>query len=113
MTGSDSEETRASRVFAACADSRRRTALRCLRERGGIALSGLAERVARREAGADEPVGDERVHRVYASLYHTHVPKLERAGLVSYRPDEEHVTLEADATDTVRDAVAELRGLLR
>lgn len=51
---------------------------------GPIAASDLAERIAEWEAGAAEEVTSSEYQSVYNSLYQTHFPRLEAAGLVEY-----------------------------
>ena len=46
-----------------------------------------------------EEVTDEERQRVYISLYQTHLPKLESAGLVQYDEEERNVTLVSDVAD--------------
>lgn len=80
-------------------DQRRRNALRCLRERdGGMALADLATDVAameRDESARDVP--PEVVERVYVSLYHCHVPKLEDGDVVEYHQDRNVVSLASES----------------
>lgn len=90
----------ADHAYAVLADSRRRGLLERLRGRSApTALADLARELATDER--DEPFEDvpvEAVTRIYASLYHHHVPKLAEAGLVEYDPDDRTVAL-ADAAD--------------
>ncbi|SEW19528.1 DUF7344 domain-containing protein [Halobacterium jilantaiense] len=77
---------------------RRRHALDCLTEHGPMALPDLADEVADREH--DEPlpqVPEDAVLTIYLSLYHTHVPKLQTAGVVDYDQDRDLVALADDA----------------
>jgi len=95
-------------MFGALSNSRRREALRCLGEYDEpLALADLADEVAVAERGG--PITDIRaevVKRVYVSLYHTHVPKLEDAGLVRYDQERDIVALEPDRPDLDRFDVA-------
>lgn len=95
-------------TLRALASRRRRLTLRCLMEHRELALPDLAELVAERESG--EPLSalsPERACRVYFSLYHTHLPKLENAGLVRYDQEEDYVI----APEETRAALAEGREL--
>lgn len=82
-------------IFGICGNGRRRLALEYLEAQGGSApLSSLAENVAMEET--ETPV--DRLDRserksVYNSLYQTHVPQLEEAGVVDYDADESVVAL--------------------
>lgn len=71
------------RLFA---DRRRRAAVVVLQAYGeSLTLPDLADEVAIREHGtALTRIHPEDVLRTYLSLYHTHVPKLESAGVVEY-----------------------------
>jgi len=76
---------------------RRRHALGCLEEHGPMALPDLADEVAEREHDALLPqVPEDAVLTTYLSLYHTHVPKLAEADVVSYDQDRDVVALTAD-----------------
>ncbi|MFB6131419.1 MAG: hypothetical protein ABEJ28_11435 [Salinigranum sp.] len=91
------------------ASQRRLHALVALRERGTpLTLSALAEEVAAREfETTPEAVPEDSVQRVYNTLYHVHVPKLEAAGIVEYDPDDGMVVLGegADHVERVIDSV--------
>lgn len=79
---------------------RRRHVLGCLAEHEQLALPDLADEVAAREH--DEPlpqVPEDAVLTTYLSLYHTHVPKLADAGVLSYDQDTDVVALAADADE--------------
>jgi hypothetical protein len=99
-------------VFRVLAARRRRVALRFLQEHRTVALPDLAELVLERETG--DPIAElspERVTDVYFSLYHTHVPVLEDAGLAWYEQQEDLVGLEEGANDVLaraREAVDSL-----
>lgn len=77
-------------LFAALADRRRRYLLYTLIEDGGRSIGEIARRIAAWENDVPaSAVGDEEAERVYASLYHAHVPKLEDFGIVGFdRRDE-------------------------
>lgn len=92
-------------VLRALADRRRRVALRCLLEHSTVALADLAELVVERETGEElAAIPAEQVCRVYFSLYHTHVPKLEAAELASYEQAEDVVRSTDRATTVLADA---------
>ncbi|WP_128476097.1 DUF7344 domain-containing protein [Halorussus pelagicus] len=76
------------------ADFRRREALVTLLNHEDLSLPDLADEVTIAERG--EPltrIDADDVLQVYLSLYHTHVPKLARAGLVDYDQDDDYVAL--------------------
>jgi hypothetical protein len=70
----------------------RRLVLEILEERSAPAgLSELATAVARREDDCD-PSSDETLQKVEITLHHTHLPKMDDLGVVSYDPDRHQVT---------------------
>ena len=73
-------------AFALLADQRRRLLLEVMRTYGEeLTLPDAAEEVAVRETGRQVPdISAERVHEVYISLYHDHLPRLVEAGLLEY-----------------------------
>ncbi|NHN46684.1 hypothetical protein G9464_03620 [Halostella sp. JP-L12] len=86
------------RMIPLIADERRRHALRCLLEHDALPLADLADEVAVRERGA--PIGEipaEDVKNVYMSLYHSHVPKLDEANVVTYDQETDAVALDEHA----------------
>lgn len=82
-------------LFGMLANHRRRCALHCLeRFEGALALADLAEEVAVREN--ETPISEispEEVKRIYMSLYHTHIPKMEEANVVHYSQETDIVAL--------------------
>lgn len=84
----------------------RRYAVRVLDEHDcELALADLADETARREY--DCPVTEipaEKISTLYLSLYHSHVPKLEDAGVVEYDQERDIVV--------PRDGVSELGRVL-
>jgi|AntRauMinimDraft_4_1070384.scaffolds.fasta_scaffold00423_12 hypothetical protein len=91
---------------------RRRHVLSCLAEHGSMALPDLADEVAAREHDAPLPqVPEDAVLTTYLSLYHTHVPKLTGANVVSYNQDRDIVALASDTT--AFDGPAPLDGAVR
>jgi len=88
-------------VFEVLKSPRRRYALYYLRQEGGeTELSELTEQVAAWE-NETTPAGlsTEQRKRVYISLYQTHLPKLDEAGVVEYDSDEGIVRLSDRASD--------------
>ncbi|MDG5776811.1 hypothetical protein VB773_21890 [Haloarculaceae archaeon H-GB2-1] len=59
-----------------------------------MALPDVADEIAvwEHEASIDE-IDADTVASIYFSLYHTHVPKLETAGVVEYHQEEDLLTL--------------------
>jgi len=94
MSISDTELTQDD-VFEILSSPRRRYLLYHLRKEGGpIELVELAEHVAAWENDVDrEGLTAQERKRVYVSLYQTHVPKLDEAGIVDYDPDSGMVEL--------------------
>lgn len=85
---------------------RRRHVLSCLADHGRLALPDLADEVAEREHDASLPqVPEDAVLTIYLSLYHTHVPKLAAADVVTYDQDTDRVALvdDASAVDALAD----------
>jgi len=67
-------------------DDRRRLTLDVLAERPATAtLSEVATEIAAREDGCD--AGSDSVERIEVALHHTHLPKMDELGVLSYRPD--------------------------
>lgn len=89
-------------VFDLLSSPRRRFVLYYLRsESESIALTTLADEVAswEYETPVEELTEQER-KRAYVSLYQTHIPKLDDAGIVAYDTDSGVVTL-ADQANTI------------
>lgn len=100
-------------VLEAVAHSRRRHALDCLRRHEELALADLAEEVTVREEGTPiTEISAERVSDVYFSLYHNHVPTLERVDLVSYHQEQDLICYEQAADEVLARAREELAGLV-
>ncbi|MDB2240928.1 hypothetical protein EXE51_15500 [Halorubrum sp. CGM5_25_10-8B] len=88
-------------------NSRRRHTIHILkRDDGEGALSSIAEEVAAWEN--DKPVAavesSER-HRVYTSIQQNHIPRLERAGIITHDRGDLELTSEADRLDLYMDVV--------
>jgi len=77
------------RVFDILSSPRRRYVLYYLREYGGpVELTDLAEELAAWENDTTvAEISPQARKRVYVSLYQTHVPKLDEAGLIDYDSD--------------------------
>ena len=79
-------------IFEILSSARRRRLLYHLYNRNGVAtLRELAYDVAVDETG--EPVEDEVEKRLYISLYQTHIPKLEDAGIIEYDSETREVRM--------------------
>jgi len=91
-------------VFDILSSARRRYVLYLLRtSEEPIEMTDLAERVAAWENDTTvEELTKQQRKRVYVSLYQTHVPKLEDAGLVAYEQDSGIVELTAAAAGVDR-----------
>lgn len=90
--GDDRDEV--NRLLAALSHDWRRYALYCLHRHSTVTLPDLADEVAVWDA--DRPIGEipaEEVKDVYMSLYHSHVPKLEEADLVTYDQEGDLVSI--------------------
>jgi|AntDeeMinimDraft_5_1070356.scaffolds.fasta_scaffold54963_2 hypothetical protein len=84
----DLTETERHRLLS---DERRRLVLDVLAERPAtVPLSEVAAEVAAREDGCDASDDDD-VRRIEVALHHTHLPKMEELGVLSYRPETHHV----------------------
>lgn len=84
-----SADLSADTVYELLSDRRRRYFLECLAEHGySLTLADLADEVAAREHDAHiADVPEEEVLRIYLTLYHQHVPKLDEADVVAYDQD--------------------------
>ncbi|WP_254769390.1 DUF7344 domain-containing protein [Salinilacihabitans rarus] len=85
----DADDLETDEIFHILQTRRRRDVLRYLRQADGpVRLGDLAERVAAWEQGTtvDALTSSER-QRVYISLYQSHLPKLDREGIVDYDKD--------------------------
>jgi DNA-binding transcriptional ArsR family regulator len=93
-------------VYEILSNPRRRFVLSYLREHGEpIALTDLATVVAARENDIDQAdLTDRQEKRVYVSLYQTHIPKLEKIGIVDYDSDAGTVQL-TEAVDQVEQYI--------
>lgn len=72
---------------------RRRRVLDILEERTTpVQFTDLATEVAKREAGLDA-ADSETVKRVKISLHHTHLPKMDSLGVLTYDPNSHQIRL--------------------
>lgn len=87
-------------VFDILSSPRRRYVLHYLRRaEEPVELTELAKQVAAWENETDpESLTDQQRKRVYVSLYQTHIPKLDDAGVVDYDSDEGTISLAPGAT---------------
>lgn len=85
-TPSPSRSRKLDIVFDVLTNQRRRYVLYYLQREGGVVdMDSLATQLAAWEDGtAVESVSEERRQRMYTDLFHTHLPKLEGAGVVDY-----------------------------
>jgi hypothetical protein len=90
------------RIFSLLSATRRREVLRHLKEASGeLPLSAITQRVAVSE-GIHPDEGAAAVKKVYVSLYQTHVPALDAAGVVEYDATEKAVRLTPRAAPLFR-----------
>ncbi|MFB6223762.1 MAG: hypothetical protein ABEH86_08860 [Haloarcula sp.] len=96
-------------VFELLSNHRRRYALHVVKQTDGESeLSDIAEQVAAWENGKDptEITSDER-HRVYTSMQQTHLPTMDRAGVINYDNGTVTLTEQAADLDVYMDVVPE------
>lgn len=90
-------------VFRALRNRRHRCVLDCLKTaETPMALADLADELARSESDVSPSAVRDVRERVYASLYHRHLPKLASDGLVDFDTDQNMVALSEDADDFLR-----------
>ena len=110
VDGVDPNHIPTDEVFALLSSGRRRHVLRFLRRNDGeIKLRELATAIAAEENGV-EPVEVTYTQRkrLYTSLYQSHLPRMERSGVIEYDRNSGLVTLAAAAEDF--DAYLEIVG---
>jgi hypothetical protein len=88
-------------MFDILSSSRRRYTLYYLRQqREPVQLTDLAEELAAWENDTTvEELSSQARKRVYVSLYQTHAPKLQEAGLITYDADTGEIALREDAPE--------------
>ncbi len=99
--GPGEESISTDEVFALLSNGRRRHVLRFLSENDGeITLRELATAIAAEENGTD-PVGVTYTQRkrLYTSLYQSHLPRMERSGVIEYNRNTGVVTLAPGAEE--------------
>lgn len=94
-------------LFGLLADRRRRAVLSELaKRRTSVSPRALARAVAARERETDATTPPaSTIDAVHATLHHTHLPKLDAAGLVRYEREDRTVALRADLECRFQDAV--------
>lgn len=75
----NTQTTTTDELFVIAADSQRRAILRYLRLNGATAIDSLIDELAGENTPADDAT-------ISIRLYHTHLPRLTEAGLVTYDP---------------------------
>ena len=100
MVEEEPELTR-DQMFDILSSSRRRYTLYYLRQqREPVQLTDLAEELAAWENDTTvEELSSQARKRVYVSLYQTHAPKLQEAGLITYDADTGEIALREDAPE--------------
>ncbi len=101
MSRPDSDTLSQDVVFDLLSSPRRRFVLYYLNQvEDDVSIGELADEVAawENEIGVDELSSQQR-KRVYVSLYQTHVPKMEDAGIIDYDSDAGTVSLADQAND--------------
>jgi len=88
-------------VFELLSSPRRRYILYHLRQTDGpVELTTLAEQVAAWENETDvDNITEQERKRVYVSLYQTHIPRLDEAGVIEYDSDSGMVSLASQARE--------------
>jgi hypothetical protein len=86
-----------SQAFDLLRNARRRGVLYMLNRNGRMSVQAVARRITEWQSEADGSAPD--VETVETSLVHSHLPKLDAAGVVEYDPDEETVELDESARD--------------
>lgn len=88
------------RALDVFANQRRRYAIYYLQQHDKpMALAAVADEIAVYEDETDiTDIPAEEIKPVYASLYHSHIPKLADAGIVEYNEDRNTATLTEEST---------------
>lgn len=88
MADKDSKTLSQDTAFDLLSNGRRRRILRRLQGTDGVELGTLATEISAMENGvSSEELSSKQRKRTYVSLYQTHVPKLEDAGVVAFDSD--------------------------
>lgn len=99
--GSSESELSQDVVFDILSSPRRRYVLYYLRTTDEpVKLTDLAEQVAAWENDTEpEDITEQERKRVYVSLYQTHIPRLDEAGIIDYDKESGDIALAEDATN--------------
>lgn len=86
-------------IFELLKNRRRRDIFRYLMEvERTVTLSELAEQVAAWENDIEvQELNSDQRKRVYVALYQTHLPKMDKAGIIEYEQDRGNITLSENA----------------
>lgn len=78
-------------VFELCSDGQRRVVLAILAaEQRALTTDDLAKAIVKHTHQKPlEEISGETISRIKIALYHTHLPKVEAAGLIDFDPDRE------------------------
>jgi hypothetical protein len=79
-------------IFGVLQNDRRRCVLEILRSQGRQSIRSLSEEIAYIESQTKEPKSSVR-KSIYVSLLQTHIPKMERLGIVAYNREQDIVEL--------------------
>ena len=85
-------------IFGVLQNNRRRHVLEYLQSNGSQSVRDISEAVACIEAGTDEPVSSVR-KSIYVSLLQTHLPKMEKLGILTFNGTGDKVELMPAASD--------------
>lgn len=95
----------AEEIHTVLSNSRRREVIKQLQTNGdGMAARELAERIAELESG-ESPAPRNKRQSAYVALQQTHLPKLDKLGIIEYDSQSKHVRL--------RDSVAQVTEYMR
>jgi len=85
-------------IFSVLQNDRRRHFLELLNTNGGSSLRDISEEIAQMESGVSAPESKLR-KSIYVSLLQTHLPKMEKLGIVRYDRDVDLVELTSAAAN--------------
>ena len=99
MSGVSDTSMEAAEVHEILRNDRRRATIEVLRDKvGAVSLRNLSETIAEQETNTSPPPRNAR-ESVYNSLHQTHLPKLDRKGVIEYDENRKMVSLGEDARD--------------
>ena len=104
MSDAEADSLSEDMAFTLLSNPRRRFVISYLSHHGSpVGIHELAEQIAawENEMAVDDLTREDR-KKAYISLYQTHIPKLEDAGVVTYDEDERLVALTGDAGEVMR-----------